>query len=95
MTARTTETEVTFKYPFRLKSCSEPLGAGTYRLVVDEELIESLSFTAYRKVATHFELPAVSVASIHRRFLQVSSMEIEDAMERDTAKIGAGTSDIA
>jgi hypothetical protein len=93
MTERTTETEVTFKHSFRLKSFSEPLGAGTYRLVMDEELIEGRSFTAYRRVATYLELPAISVALTHRRFLQVSSVEIEDALARDTANIGAGTRD--
>lgn len=85
MTERTKETEITFMHPFHLKSLSEPLEAGTYRLVVDEELIEGLSFTAYRRVATHLELPAISVAITRRLFLQVSSTEIEEALARDAA----------
>lgn len=87
MIERTTETEITFTHPFRLESLSEPLGAGTYRLVVDEELIEGLSFTAYRRVATHLEIPATSVAVTRRQFLQVSSAEIDDALARDGAAV--------
>lgn len=83
MTERTTETEITFTHPFRLESLSEPLEAGTYRLVVDEEVIEGLSFTAYRKVATHLEIPAISVAITRRQFLQVSQQEIDAALESD------------
>ncbi|ASV84220.1 hypothetical protein CES85_5012 [Ochrobactrum quorumnocens] len=90
MTERTTETEITFMHPFHLKSLSEPLEAGTYRLVVDEELIEGLSFTAYRRVATHLELPAISVAMTRRQFLQVSSAEIDEALVRDAANMDAG-----
>lgn len=87
MTERTTETEITFTHAFRLESLSEPLEAGTYRLVVDEELIEGLSFTAYRRVATHLEIPAISVAMARRQFLQVSPSEIDEALARD----GSGT----
>ncbi|GMB81087.1 hypothetical protein NN6n1_18700 [Shinella zoogloeoides] len=83
MTERTTETEITFTHPFRLESLSEPLEAGTYRLVVDEELIEGLSFTAYRRVATHLEIPAISVAINRRQFLQVSQQEIDAVLAND------------
>ncbi len=95
MTERTTETEITFTHPFHLKSLSEPLEAGTYRLVVDEELIEGQSFTAYRRVAIHLELPAISVAMTRRQFLQVSSAEIVEALSRDAANMDSGPSDIS
>jgi len=85
MIERTTETEITFTHPFRLEALTEPLGAGTYRLVVDEELIEGLSFTAYRRVATHLEIPAISIAVARRQFLQVSSAEIDEALALDGA----------
>ena len=90
MAERTTETEITFTHPFHLHSFSEPLEAGTYRLVVDEELIEGLSFTAYRRVATHLEIPAISVAMARRQFLQVSPVEIDEALARDGAVVEVG-----
>lgn len=95
MTERTTETEITFTHPFHLDSLSESLEAGTYRLVVDEELIEGLSFTAYRRVATHLEIPAISVAMARRQFLQVSPGEIEKALARDGAGMDVGRRNIS
>ncbi|GAA4169582.1 hypothetical protein [Shinella granuli] len=95
MIERTTETEITFTNPFRLETLSEPLEAGTYRLVVDEELIEGLSFTAYRRVATHLEIPALSVAMARRQFLQVSPAEIDEALARDGTVVDVGPGNIS
>ncbi|ANH02743.1 hypothetical protein [Shinella sp. HZN7] len=95
MIERTTETEITFTNPFRLETLSEPLEAGTYRLVVDEELIEGLSFTAYRRVATHLEIPALSVAMARRQFLQVSPAEIDEALARDGTVVAVGPGNIS
>lgn len=83
MIERTAQSEITFTHPFVLNCLVAPLEAGTYRLVVDEELIEGLSFSAYRRVATHLEIPAMSVASVTRQFLQVSAAEIENALLKD------------
>lgn len=80
---RTTETEVTFNNPCLLSCLVAPLPAGTYRLVVDEELIEGLSFAAYRQVGAHLEIPAISIATGTRQFLQVSLSEITYALLRD------------
>lgn len=95
MIERTTETEITFTNPFRLETLSEPLEAGTYRLVVDEELIEGLSFTAYRRVATHLEIPALSVVMARRQFLQVSPAEIDEALARDGTVVDVGPGNIS
>jgi hypothetical protein len=83
MIERTTETEITFEHPFVLDCLVAPLQAGTYRLVVDEELIEGLSFSAYRRVGTHLEIPAISIVTGTRQFLQVSPAEIESALLKD------------
>lgn len=83
MAERTTESEVTFAHPFTLDSLVQPLDAGTYRLVVDEELIEGLSFPAYRRTGTHLEIPAMSIATGKRQFLQVTKSEIDAALRRD------------
>jgi hypothetical protein len=52
MTLRTTRTTVTFRHPFTLKGADGPLPAGDYRVLTDEELLDGLSFPAYRRVAT-------------------------------------------
>ncbi len=90
MTERTTETEITFMHPFNLKALEEPLEAGTYRLVVDEELIEGLSFAAYRRMGTHLEIPAIAVGMARRQFLQVSTAEIAEALARDAPQTENG-----
>ena len=60
MTVRTSSKTVTFAHPFLLKGVDRILGAGDYRVVTDEELIEELSFPVYRRVATMIFVPADS-----------------------------------
>jgi hypothetical protein len=43
---------VTFERPFKLKAVDRELPAGTYRLSIDEETIEQLSFPVRRRLAT-------------------------------------------
>jgi len=83
MIERTTASEITFSHPFILGSLIVPLDAGTYLLIVDEELIEGLSFPAYRRTGTHLEIPAVGVEIGTRQLLQVPLQELEAAMQRD------------
>jgi hypothetical protein len=54
---RTTRKTGTFDRPFSLAAVDEVQPAGTYTVEVDEELIEGLSFLAYRRVATTIYLP--------------------------------------
>jgi hypothetical protein len=88
MTTRTTEKTLTFTHPFNLQALVEPLEAGSYRLISNHELIEGFSIPAYRRVATHLEIPAISVATGKRQFLQVSHEEIYKALARDEALAG-------
>lgn len=52
MPNRTRSEDVVFKRPFLLKGWAEPHPAGTYAVETEEELIEGLSFPAYRRVST-------------------------------------------
>ena len=52
MTIRTHSKTIVFSHPFSLKGVDRILPPGNYRVVTDEELIESLSFPVYRRVAT-------------------------------------------
>jgi hypothetical protein len=51
MIPRTTRKIVTFIYPFLLKGIDRTLPPGDYQVVTDEELIDGLSFPAYRRVS--------------------------------------------
>jgi hypothetical protein len=54
---RTTRETITFNRPFSLAAMDEVQPAGTYAIDIDEELIEGLSFLAYRRIATTIYLP--------------------------------------
>jgi hypothetical protein len=83
MPDRSTETHVTFRYPFTLRSSDGLLPAGTYRLVIDEEEILGLSFPAYRRTAGTLHTPAVSVVATHQQAFPVEPGELEGALEAD------------
>ena len=57
MTIRTTRTAITFTRPFFVDGWDERLPAGVYDVDTDEELIEGLSFLAYRRVRTVLYAP--------------------------------------
>lgn len=52
MMNRTRREEMVFQRPFSLKGWAEPQPAGTYAVETEEELVEGLSFPAYRRVST-------------------------------------------
>jgi hypothetical protein len=56
---RTTRESITFDHPFSLTAVDKVQPAGTYAVDIDEELIEGLSFLAYRRVATTIYLPLI------------------------------------
>ena len=53
MTLRTNRSTVTFPQPFTLSGYPDELPSGEYEVLVEEELIEGLSFTAYRRTAIY------------------------------------------
>jgi hypothetical protein len=57
---RTRHKTWTFGKPFLLKGVDRLLPAGDYHVTTDEELIEGLSFPAYRRVATMIVVPAAA-----------------------------------
>lgn len=83
MTIRSTETKVTFTHPFKLAAFDGPKPAGTYLVVVDEEQIEGLSFTAFHRTATTLYTPDVSVRSGTQQAYPTTEAEIDAALETD------------
>jgi hypothetical protein len=55
---RTTKSTVTFKRPFSLSGFDGEQPAGSYSVETDEELLEGVSFPAYRRMATMMQLEA-------------------------------------
>ena len=79
MTMRTTRTTLTFKRPFVLDDIGIQ-AAGTYDIDTDEELMEDISFLAYRRVATFLHVRKNGATQVHR----VDPVELEAAHMRDS-----------
>ena len=58
MTMRSRRETITFQHPFRIKGIDRLLPRGAYQVITDEEMIEGLSFAAFRRVATLIRIPA-------------------------------------
>jgi len=85
MTVRTHYTTVTFRRPFHLADFDEVLPAGAYSLETDEELLEGISFPAYRRILTLMHLHAEPGHPGIERLLTVDPKELDEALERDQA----------
>ena len=86
MLTRTHETTWTFSSPFILKGVDRQLPAGDYRVSTDEELIEGLSFPAYRRVATMIFVPGANGRSVE--MVTIDPADLHAAHERDAASRG-------
>ncbi|MGB7018155.1 MAG: hypothetical protein WBD80_03035 [Xanthobacteraceae bacterium] len=91
MTTRTNSKTVTFAHPFLLKGVDRILGAGDYRVVTDEELIEELSFPVYRRVTTMIFVPADSQNASSVEMVTIDPHDLQEAQDRDAATKPAST----
>jgi len=80
---KTTETLVTFRKPFSLRSIDTRLPAGTYRLITDEEEIDGLSFSAWRRLATMLVAPAVGIQDGTQQIFNINPQELDVALKAD------------
>jgi hypothetical protein len=85
MTERTTCKTVTFTRPFLLSGIGEIQAAGTYVVETNEELLEDVSFLAYRRFETLIFLPARSGGAVIERVVQIDPAELEAAEKREAS----------
>jgi len=78
---RTTTKTVTFRRPFCLKGVDRLLPPADYRVMTDEELIEGLSFPAYRRVSTAIFVPAESGCAVE--MVTIDPLDLHAAQELD------------
>lgn len=83
MTIRTSQTMLTFTRHFQLDGFSGFQPAGEYRVDLDEELIEGLSFIAYRRVAALLHLPAISAPQGCVQLVTMTPSELDAIVEHD------------
>ena len=91
MTVRTRRETVTFERPFSLNELGRALPAGVYEVMTDEELIEGVSFPAYRRVSTMILVPAEPPSSAVE-MLTIDPRDLAVAIERDAS---TGTAEAA
>ena len=83
MTMRTTSRTVTFIHPFNLSGMDEEQPAGTYTVETDEELLQTSSLPAYKRVSTLMRLPARPTGTMLTQIVEVNPLELAAALARD------------
>jgi hypothetical protein len=79
MATRTTRKTVTFTRPFSLAGVDGIQPAGVYTVDTDEDLIDDLSFLAYRRVATMIHLQKDGVSQV----FPIDPVELDARLLRD------------
>jgi hypothetical protein len=85
MTVRTTYRTLSFAHHFQLKDMDQARPAGAYVVETDEELLQELSFSAWRRVASRLLLPIGPGGPMLSEVIDIDPMELDAALERDAA----------
>jgi hypothetical protein len=80
---RTTRRTVTFTHPFRIAGYEDELPAGDYQVDVDEELLEGLSFEAYRRTGTYLLVGSQAGGRGSAEMRPIDPRDLEAALVRD------------
>jgi len=86
MTTRTTRRVVTFNHAFTLNGIEGALPPGCYMIETEEEPLDSMSITAYRRLATTITLPAIGTISLRK---QLVTIDPEDLIAAQRVEIDA------
>ena len=85
MTMRSTKSTVTFANPFTVPGYTDGLPAGTYDVLVEEELLQGLTFEAYRRTATYLKVPGRGAHAGRTEFRSITDNDLIKALSRDAA----------
>jgi hypothetical protein len=85
MSIRSRRETITFQHPFRIRGIDRLLPPGAYEVVTDEEMIEGLSFAAFRRVATMITVPAAPPRSSTMEVFSIGSVDLSDAQRIDAS----------
>jgi hypothetical protein len=86
--------DIVFRHPFSLRGWAEPHPAGTYALETEEELIEGVSFPAWRRVSTTITRHATQPQTMVQ-MLPVEPQDLARAQAADAAVDVAGAAERA
>lgn len=85
MNIRSSTSTVTFAHPVVLSGYSDQLPAGAYEVVVEEELLQGLTFVAYRRTATYLTVREPGGRSGCSEMRPITERDLEMALRRDRA----------
>ncbi len=88
MTMRTSEKIVTFKRSFVLVGLDQAQPAGSYSVETDEELLEGISFPAYKRTATRIRLRKNPGRPGVVETVKIDPEELNAALMRDAVSAG-------
>lgn len=83
METRTTHSIVTFRRPFQLAGMDGIAPAGNYRLDVEEEKLDTLTFESWRQTAVILQMARAGVTE----YLAIDPQELREALARDNAPL--------
>lgn len=83
MTMRSSTSLVEFRYPFDVPGSREQLPPGRYEVLVEEELLEGLSFAAYRETGAYLMIYGKGHNSGPTEMRPISSAYLSMALKRD------------
>lgn len=85
MNSRTTTSNVTFAYPFVISGYEGALPPGSYEVIVEEELLEGVSFEAYRRTASFLLISGRGGQAGETEMRPIDPRDLEAALARDLA----------
>jgi hypothetical protein len=85
MTTRTTTDIVKFHRPFSIKGVDHVLPPADYRVITEEELLQGLSFTAFRRLSTVIFVPASSGSAIEMVTIDPSDLQVARELDAKNA----------
>lgn len=83
MNTRSTRSTVTFAHAFHIAGYDDELPAGTYDVVVDEDLLQGLSFEAYRRSGTYLMIGGQAGGRGPAEMRPIDPRDLEAALVRD------------
>jgi hypothetical protein len=84
MMSRSRSETVVFRHAFKLRGVDRILMPGSYRVATEEELIEGLSFPAWRRTSTVIFVPGHSSRCGIEEMISIDPKALASAMERDS-----------
>ena len=83
MNMRSTRSTVTFSNPFTLPGYPGKLPAGDYEVLVEEELLQGLSFEAFRRTATFLTVRGRGARAGRGEMRVTTERDLKEALSRD------------